>query len=103
MDRKQIAIDFAKNLDHSEIEKILLFGSVARGDDNKDSDIDILIIIKNIDDKLKIRDDIYSKVWDVLIRTGESISIKIKTIEHYNKYREFSFFSNVNNDGVIIG
>ncbi|MDR0912700.1 MAG: hypothetical protein LBM96_08910, partial [Methanobrevibacter sp.] len=31
MDRKQIAIDFAKSLNHSEIERIVSFGSVARG------------------------------------------------------------------------
>ena len=31
MDRKQLAIDFAKSLNHSEIEKIILYGSVAHG------------------------------------------------------------------------
>ena len=30
VDRKKIAIDFAKSLDYPEIEKIILFGSVAR-------------------------------------------------------------------------
>lgn len=43
MDRKQLAMDFAKSLNHPEIEKIIIFGSVARGENNKDSDIDILI------------------------------------------------------------
>jgi predicted nucleotidyltransferase len=31
MNRKEVAFDFAKSLNHSEIEKIILFGSVARG------------------------------------------------------------------------
>ena len=44
--RKQIAIDFAKSLNHPEIEKIILFGSVAREEDTKGSDIDILINYK---------------------------------------------------------
>ncbi|MDR1721644.1 MAG: nucleotidyltransferase domain-containing protein [Methanobrevibacter sp.] len=103
MDRKQIAIDFANSLNFPEIEKVILFGSVARGEDNKNSDIDILIIIKNINDKLKIRDEIYTKVWDILLSTGELISIKMKTLEHYNKYKEFPFFSNIENEGVAIG
>jgi predicted nucleotidyltransferase len=30
MDRKQLAIDFVKSLKDGEIEKIILFGSVAR-------------------------------------------------------------------------
>jgi len=55
MNRKQLAIDFAKSLNHPEIEKIILFGSVARGDDTEDSDIDILIITTNIDDDLKLK------------------------------------------------
>jgi predicted nucleotidyltransferase len=58
MNRKKLAIDFSKSLNHPEIEKIILYGSVARGDDKKDSDIDILIITYNIDDDLKIEDDI---------------------------------------------
>ncbi|WP_084266283.1 nucleotidyltransferase domain-containing protein [Methanobrevibacter filiformis] len=44
--RKQIAIDFPNPLNHTEIEKIILFGSVARGEDNGELDIDILIITK---------------------------------------------------------
>jgi predicted nucleotidyltransferase len=44
IDRKQLAIDFAKSLNHPEIERIILFGSVARGEDTKDSDIDVLIL-----------------------------------------------------------
>ena len=44
MDRKQLAMGFADSLKHHpEIEKIILFGSVARGEDRKDSDIDIII------------------------------------------------------------
>jgi predicted nucleotidyltransferase len=102
MDRKQIAIDFAKSLNHEEIEKIILFGSVARGDDNEKSDIDILIITTKESDKMKIRDDIYTKTFDIMLKTGEFISTKIKSIEYYNKYKDFSFFINANNDGIII-
>jgi predicted nucleotidyltransferase len=103
VDRKQIAIDFAKSLNHPEIEKIILFGSVARGEDREDSDIDILIITKNADDKLRIRGDIYTKVMDVLLDRMVRISVKMRSIEHYNKYKNFSFFSNVEKDGVLIG
>ncbi|KZX11481.1 nucleotidyltransferase domain-containing protein [Methanobrevibacter filiformis] len=102
MDRKQIAIDFAKSLNHSEIEKIILFGSVARGDDNKDSDIDILIITSKKSDKRKIKGDVYSKTFDILMKNGEYISAKIKSLNHYNKYKNFSFFSNVDREGILL-
>jgi predicted nucleotidyltransferase len=103
VDRKQLAINFAKSLDHSEIVKIILFGSVARGEDTKDSDIDILIITKNINDDLKIEDDVYDKVWDVLLDTMVRISVKMRTIEQYETYKDFPFYSNIEKDGVLIG
>jgi len=103
MDRKQIAIDFAKSLDYPEIEKVILFGSVARGDDNKHSDIDILIITTNEEDESKINNDIYTKVFDILINKGERISIKIRSNKYYNNYIHSSFLSNVEKEGIVIG
>ena len=103
VDRKQLAIDFAKSLDHPEIEKIILFGSVARGEDTKDSDIDILIITKNIDDDIKIEDDVYDKAWDMCLDTMVYISVKMRSIEQYETYKDFPFYSNVEKDGVLIG
>ncbi|MCL2115304.1 MAG: nucleotidyltransferase domain-containing protein [Methanobrevibacter sp.] len=38
--------------------KIILFGSVTRGKDTDESNIDILIIAKNVGDDLKIEDDV---------------------------------------------
>jgi predicted nucleotidyltransferase len=103
MDRKQIAIDFAKSLNHPEIEKVILFGSVARGDDTEESDIDVLIFTKNEEDEFKIEDDVYGKVMDVVYKHMEYISAKIISIEHYQKYKDFSFYSTVDQEGVVIG
>ena len=47
--RKAIAIEFARKINSDLIKEIILFGSVARGDDKEDSDIDILIISDNQD------------------------------------------------------
>ncbi|GAA5818650.1 MAG: nucleotidyltransferase domain-containing protein [Methanobrevibacter sp. CfCl-M3] len=102
MNRKEIAIDFAKSLKHDEIEKIVLFGSVARGDDNENSDIDMLIITKNKSDMAKIDDDIYTKVFDILIKTEERISIKMRSKKYYKKYIKSSFLSNIKKEGIIL-
>ena len=103
VDRKQLAFDFAKSLNHPEIEKIILFGSVAREEDTEESDIDILIITKNEKDRLKISDDVYDKVVDILLETMETISIKMRSIDHFESYKDFSFYSNIEQDGVLIG
>ena len=103
VDRKQLAIDFAKSLNHPEIEKIILYGSVARGEDTEDSDIDILIITKNAEDEFEIGDDVYTKVMDIVYKHMEYISACIIPIDHYKKYRDFSFYSTVDKEGVVIG
>ena len=61
-----------------------------------------MIITKNEEDEFKIEDDIYSKVTDILIETGEYLSVKFRSINHYNKYIHFSFYVNVEKDGVIL-
>ena len=53
--RIEIAQEFANKINNKYIKRIVLFGSVARGEDNDDSDIDILIISDNrelIEDKI---------------------------------------------------
>jgi predicted nucleotidyltransferase len=103
IDRKQIAIEFAKSLNHPEIEKVILFGSVARKEDTKESDIDILIFTKKREDEFEIRNDVYGKTFRTLLETGEYLSAKIIPIKHYEKYKSFSFYSNIDKDGVVIG
>jgi len=103
IDRKQLAIDFAKSLNHPEIEKIILFGSVARGDDNEESDIDMLIITKKEEDEFKIKDDVYTKVMETVYKHREYISAQIIPLKHYQKYKDFSFYSTVDMEGIVIG
>lgn len=44
-------MEFANSLGFPEIKKIILFGSVAGGEDNDDSDIDILIVLQKSENK----------------------------------------------------
>ncbi|WP_169805416.1 nucleotidyltransferase domain-containing protein [Methanobrevibacter cuticularis] len=100
VDRKQIAMDFAESLDYLEIEKIILFGSVARMEDKKNSDIDILIIAK---DKYKVEDEIYSKAFNIYLNDDEDISVILLSTEDY-KYNENSdFIANIEKEGILIG
>ncbi|MDR2829682.1 MAG: nucleotidyltransferase domain-containing protein [Methanobrevibacter sp.] len=102
IDRKQIAIDFANSLNHPEIERIVLFGSVARGDDDEESDIDILIITKKENDDLKIRKDIYNRVFNILMSIGERISIKMRHLNQYNSHIDFPFYMDIEKDGIVL-
>jgi len=100
VDRKQLAMDFAKSIDHPEIEKIILFGSVARNKDKKDSDIDILVIAK---DKYKVEENIYDKAFNIYLNEDEDISIILLSNEDYKYNKNSNFIANVEKEGILIG
>ncbi|MGL6298374.1 MAG: nucleotidyltransferase domain-containing protein [Methanobacteriaceae archaeon] len=100
MNRKKLAMDFAKSLKSSEIEKIIFFGSVARDEDTKSSDIDILVIAK---DKYTVEDEIYSKAFDIYLNRDEDISVILLSDEDYKYNENSNFLANVEKEGILIG
>lgn len=99
-DRIEIAKRFAEAINSDEIFEIILYGSVARGDDTEDSDIDILIISNNFHD---IEDFVADEVLKVLLEDYEYISAQIMSNDHFEKTKNFSFLKNVLKEGVVIG
>jgi predicted nucleotidyltransferase len=100
MNKKQIASEFSKSLNYPEIEKIILFGSVAKGEDKKDSDIDILIISR---EKSKTKDKVMRKVSDALLSKGVYISVKVISPDEYMRLKNTHFISQIRKEGVILG
>ena len=98
--RKKIAEKFAKAIKSEYIKEIILYGSVARGEDKEDSDIDILIITDYYDN---LEDKIADEVVKVIFDDDEYISTQIMTVEHFEKTKNFSFLTNVLKEGVTIG
>jgi predicted nucleotidyltransferase len=67
-------------------EKIILFGSYARGDNKKNSDIDILIIIKNLKNERQITGTLYRD----LLKENIAAPIDFLAIDYdkYNKLKD---------------
>jgi len=91
--RYEIAREFANAILSYDIVKIILFGSVARGDDTEESDIDILIITTNSDE---LSDEINSAAVDIILEKDEFISLYIMGEEHYNKTIDYPFLTKIN-------
>lgn len=98
--RIEIAREFANAINSDKIISIILFGSVARGDDTKESDIDILIISNYYED---IDDTISDEIAWIMYDKQELISAHVINEEIFNKTKNFSFLSNVLKEGVYIG
>lgn len=79
---------------------IKLFGSRARGDARKDSDIDVLIIVKQ--ENLQLYDRIYEIVTDILLETGNYISPKILSEKELDNIIDSDFIKNVRRDSISV-
>lgn len=85
-----------------EIIKILVFGSKARGDAEKDSDIDILVITTS--DDWRKGDEIREIGYDLDELIDYRLSIQVIPESHINYLRSnnFQFIKNIESEGVII-
>jgi len=82
------------------IDTIILFGSVARGEAREDSDIDILIVTKEED--FRLRHILIGIAFDILLETEENISVKALSKNDFEKHKNFSFLRNVISGGVKV-
>jgi predicted nucleotidyltransferase len=82
--------------------QIILFGSYARGDNGKNSDIDILIVMKNLENERKITGLLYKE----LLKNDVSIPVDLLAIDYdkYNKIKNKNgyIYKTINQEGIIL-
>jgi len=64
-------------------EKIILFGSAARGDSSPNSDIDLLVVKSGDFHRGRLTEEIYMSLLDV----GQPVDIVVATPEDVERYR----------------
>ena len=99
-DRIKLARDFADAIKSEDIKLIMLFGSVARGDDSEDSDIDILIVSPVA---CEIKPKIHKLAVDIIIEKDEVISPRLMSEEEFNRIEDYPFLTNALKEGIILG
>jgi len=82
------------------IEKAFLFGSVARGEQTPSSDIDLLVIVR--EDDIHLRHALIGLAYDIFLKTGEDISVKVLGKNDFERARHFSFLRQVMKEGVQV-
>ena len=98
-DRVKIAHEFANAINSDKIVRIILFGSVARGEDTENSDIDILIVSDYWEEIDPIITDV---VGDIVLDQQELISPHIMSVDRFNNTKDYSFLTNVLEEGVVL-
>ena len=84
------------------VDTFLIFGSKARGDAGPDSDLDVLLVIREGDWRLK--DAITLPGYDLALGTDAVPSIQVYTVDEWHQFREREsvFQEAVERDGVPI-
>ena len=62
-------------LNSEKVKKVILYGSYARGEATKDSDIDVLVVVGDSFDPSEVRRSLSDIIFDILIEKEELISI----------------------------
>lgn len=88
----------------NRLKKIVLYGSYARGDYNKSSDIDIMILTDLSDKEIS---DYSMKIWeksaDIEIDHEIVISPLVRNIDNFEAWSDVKpFYINIVNEGVVL-
>lgn len=109
MNISSIIDEFVKGVNEilgNRVKKIILYGSYARGDYNKSSDIDIMILTDLSDDDIvDYKQKIYNLAYDIEWNNNFDIDISplVKNIDRFNYWLEaLPFYMNVQREGVVL-
>ncbi len=100
MMRIEVAKKFAEDVGRKfpEVSSVILYGSVARGEDTEDSDIDLLVLTRK---RAKIDRKLNDIVADYILETSELPMPIVHTERDFNE-RESHFFTEIKKHGKKI-
>lgn len=83
------------------IKRVILYGSYARGEATKDSDVDVLVLIGPALKPSEIDESLSDLLYDMLMEEGELVSVIAIPEEQYKNY-DSPFMLNVRKEGVAV-
>ena len=88
----------------SKLNKIIVYGSYARGDYGKNSDVDIMILVDLPEAEIKkFENRVYDVAFEIEMDTGVNISPVIKNREQFEYWEDtLPYYKNVRKEGVTI-
>ncbi len=93
-------LNILKKKYEDKIGQVVLFGSAARGESDEESDIDILIVLRNGDNKL--RDEISMAAFEIILKNNTILSpivLDKKTFSWHKRYKD-PLYNSIKRDGI---
>ena len=85
----------------ARLNQMILYGSYARGDAVKGSDVDILLVLDNVQDPLNEREQLSLLLWQLALDHQLVFSVLPVDTDVFNHYNT-PLFLNIRREGVVI-
>lgn len=83
------------------LEQIILYGSVARGTQTEESDVDIAVIVRSYTEEM--HDAMINLTVDLELEYGKVLSVLLIDYNNFKEWEEFlPFYKNVKKDGIML-
>jgi len=88
----------------NRVKKIILYGSYARGDYRKNSDLDIMVLTYLSEDEIvEMRTKLWDYSYDIGLDNDIVISSLLKNVDDFNYWLDtLPFYMNVQKEGVVL-
>ena len=86
----------------SKLDKVILYGSYARGDYNEHSDVDIIILTTLTDEEIT-ETLIFDLAFDYQMEYGVDISVVVKNKNQFEYWLgALPFYNNIQKEGIVL-
>jgi predicted nucleotidyltransferase len=90
------------NIYGSALDKIVLYGSYARGEASPESDVDIALIVKKGETK-KMHDSMTDIVVDYELECGVTLSVVSIEYDNYMEWKNIlPYYKNIDKEGIVL-
>lgn len=84
------------------LDKIVLYGSYARGDYDQESDIDVIFFVTKADPN-SFSEAISDIIWPLDLKYEVVISEMVQSTEHFQKHLDIlPFYQHIQQEGVVL-
>ena len=96
--------ELLKSVYGNRLKAVILYGSVARGTQTEDSDIDVMILVDGTDEQLREYNERLSDIaTELALKYAKVFSIIDVKYQEYQEWKTVSpFYKNVDREGVVV-